>query len=370
MWIRIARLGMCLAIATALWLPTLHLWFGPRDPAPLVTRQLELWRSPPDFADLRRTNPEWDLMARMFDVLAFANLALDEPARRAEYLAAIDRIIDDTVRAEREHGMQYFLLPYWRRSAFVDREGRSLFVDGELAMMLAARQLVERDPSRLALLDERVVRVTGQIERSPLLVGESYPDEVWLFCNAVALAAVRLRDAAAGKPGEHDALMQRWVASARTYLVDDRTGLLVSKATLAGVAQDGPEGSTIWLVADMLLLVDRDFATDQYQRARRELRGELWGFSWAREWPASWPGREDIDSGPTIPIVGANAGSSGLALIAARAFHDDDFTRGLLTSLDLAGFPIGGHYAAGNQLADSVILYAVASGPLWERVVR
>ena len=63
-------------------------------------------------------------------------------------------------------------------------------------------------------------------------------------------------------------------------------------------------------------------------------------------------------------MPGANAGSSGLALVAAHAFEDNVFARELETSLSFAGFPEednygGTRYGAGNALADSVILYAV-----------
>lgn len=349
----------CLLVATTLWLSSLHWWFAPRDRA-LATRQLALWEGEPDLAALRGTNPEWDLMTRTFAVLAFANLALGDDAQRPRYLAAIDRIIERTIADIDRHGLHYFLLPYSRRRPFLD--GASVFVDGELALMVAARQLVEPD-GRANVWAERVVK---QIEHGPALLAESYPDEVWLFCNAVALAAVRLNDVVHGARDRHAALFARWVASAK-QLVDPTTGLLPAKTSYRGDVREGPEGSTLWLVAAMLRVIDDDFAHDQYARARAELRGGVAGFGWAREWPSSWPGHDDVDSGPTVPIVGANAGSSGLALVAARAFGDDAFATELLTSLEFAGFPIDDRYAAGNQLADAVILYARTSGPLWER---
>ena len=80
---------------------------------------------------------------------------------------------------------------------------------------------------------------------------------------------------------------------------------------------------------------------------------------------------DDVDSGPTIPLVDANAGSSGLALLGAAAFDDDVFLDGLITSLGFAAFPArdgsGLRYAAGNHLADAVLLYSLAEGPLWQR---
>ena len=362
------RFAVCLLVAATVWITSLHRWFE-RDPAEvasaLAARQLALWeRRDPALADslahLRRTNPEWDLMARMFAVLAFANLALRDPALRPRYLAAIDDIVDRTIADVAQHGVHYFLLPYSRRQPFID--GRSVFVDGEIALMLAARNLVEPRHDPRGWID----RVVGAIERGPVLLAESYPDEVWLFCNSVALAAVRLHDASEGAPDRHAALFARWIASART-LVDPTTGLLPAKTSYRGEVLEGPEGSTLWLVAAMLRVVDDELARDQYARARAELRGGFAGFGWAREWPASWPGTDDVDSGPTVPIIGANAGSSGLALVGARAFGDDVFVRELVASLGFAGFPIDGRYAAGNQLADAVILYALASGPLWER---
>jgi hypothetical protein len=58
----------------------------------------------------RQTNPEWDFMSRTFLVLSLANLALESPAASARYLTSIDRIIDDTLRREREGGLFYFVV--------------------------------------------------------------------------------------------------------------------------------------------------------------------------------------------------------------------------------------------------------------------
>lgn len=372
---RAIRITGSLLIAAAIWLPTLHLWFrqSPRAvAAPLAARQAALWRDddPAEVAALRRTNPEWDLMARTFAVLAFANLALAEPEARAGHLATIDRILERTLREDARSGTHHFLLAYSRDQPFRDPEGRSLFVDGELALMLAARQLVEPASRWQSPLRETITRITGQLERGPVLAGESYPDEGWMFCNVVALAAIRLSDVATGE--DHGPLVTRWIASARVRLVDPSTGLLVSSFTWDGRHRDGPEGSTIWLVAHLLQILDEDFARDQYRRARGELSGGALGFAWAREWPAAWPGRDDVDSGPTVPILDANAGSSGLALVAARSFGDAEFADGLIASLGFGGFGIedatGLRFAAGNVLADAVLLYGLVHGPLWKQV--
>ncbi|MCP3102148.1 hypothetical protein LZ198_25085 [Myxococcus sp. K15C18031901] len=359
-------------VAAAVWVPTLQFWFRPSDPRALAPalaarqRALALRDDSPESAGMRRLNPEWDLMSRTFSALAFANLALREPERKAEHLAVVDALITRTLLDEQGRD-DVFLLPYVHDGAFLDPAGRSLFVDGELALMLAARQRVAPREAWAPVLRERVDRVVGQLERAPLLLAESYPDEGWTFCNTVSLAALALSDAVDGR--DHSALRRRWVASAREHLVDADTGLLVSSFTWRGRTRDGPEGSTLWLAAHMLQLVDADFAREQYQRARAELVGELWGFAWAGEWPRSVAARVDIDSGPTIPLVNANAGSSGLALVGAAAFGDEALLEGLVTSLRFAAFPThdatGLRFAAGNVLADAVLLYSLVQGPLW-----
>ncbi|MFP2930523.1 hypothetical protein ACLESO_36055 [Pyxidicoccus sp. 3LG] len=368
---------LLLLVASAVWIPTLQLVFRPGAPhelaAALAARQrvLSLRDDSPERRLLRSNNPEWDLMVRTFSVLSFANLALSEPERKAEHLAVIDAVLARTLRDE-HGGPDAFLLPYVHHAPFRDTRGRSLFVDGEIALMLAARQLVEPREDLAPLLRERIDTVTGQLERAPLLAAESYPDEGWTFCNTLALAALRISDAVDGR--DHSGLRRRWVASARQHLVDAKTGLLVSSFTFEGATLDGPEGSSLWLAAHMLQLVDADFAKEQYQRARRELIGQALGFAWAAEWPEAARKVVDVDSGPTIPLVNANAGSSGLALVGAAAFDDAPLLQGLVTSLRFAAFPIrddtGLRFAAGNTLADAVLLYSLVEGPLWQRALE
>lgn len=323
-----------------------------------------------DRAALRRVNPEWDLMSRTFVALAFANLALREPERATEHLAVVDAAIEQTLRDERR-ASDWFLLPYVHAAPFRDPAARSLFVDGELALMVAARQVVAPRADWVEVLRARVDLVQGELERAPLLFAESYPDEAWTFCNTIALAATTLADRAQGT--DHGALRARWLESARRHLIDAHTGLLISSFHVDGTRRDGPEGSTLWLSAHMLQLVDGVFAQEQYQGARRALLRQHLGFAWAAEWPAVARNVDDVDSGPTIPLLDANAGSSGLALVGAGAFHDDEALEALVRSLELAAFPQfderGVRFAAGNQLADAVLLYSLVEGPLWDRAL-
>jgi hypothetical protein len=374
------RIGLglvTLALAGAIWLPLVHVAFGRSDgerARGLMARHVRLWNDPAtrrrEVAKMRATNAEWDFMGRSFVVWAMANHVLAEPASKAEVLPAMDAIIDETLRAERERGLYFFLMPYARGKPWIDEPARSQFVDGEIALMLGMRREVEDRDDYKKLLTERVGVMEARMRRSPVLSAESYPDECWTFCNTVSLAAMRVADHLDGS--DHAALLADWVKRAKAKLTDPRTGLLVSSYTVDGRVLDGPEGSSIWMAAHALQIVDAEFAADQYARARRELGRGAFGFGWAAEWPASWRGARDVDSGPVIPFLDVSAGSSGLAFVSAAGFGDRDYLARLGATLDFAGFPVerggGLQYAAGNQVGDAVLLYAMELGPMWRRI--
>jgi hypothetical protein len=319
---------------------------------------------------MRRSNAEWDFMGRTFLVWALGEMALREPERQPDYLSVMDQIIGETLKLEREEGPFFFLMSYAKDRPFVHRPARSQFLDGEIAMMLAARRLVQEHPEYKRLLGERIETIIGRMKQSPVSSAESYPDECWTFCNAIALAAIKTTDTLDGT--DHSAFFRDWLASAKRKLVHARTGLLVSSYTLDGTHLDGPEGSSIWLVAHCLRLLDEDFARDQYQRARRELGRDLMGFAWSREWPTSWRSPMDIDSGMVIPVFDISAGGSGLAFVGASSFGDCAYLSKLQTTIDFAGFPCRRNgelkYCASNQVGDAVMLYASVLGPMWEKI--
>jgi len=377
---RFVLVSLALLLALGAWLPVVHVFFAPgagareRLAPALLAAQLRLWTEPElrarEAARMRATNSEWDFMGRTFLVWSLAELALREPSSRARHLEVMDRIIDETLAVEREKGVHFFLMGYSRTGAFKVRPPRSLFVDGEIALMLGARRVVAERADYAAAFAERVRILEDRMRKGPILCAESYPDECWIFCNTAALAAMRFSDVLDGT--DHRAFFKEWLAVAKAKLVDPTTGLLVSSFSLDGQAKDGPEGSSIWFASHCLRLVDEGFARDQYARAKKELARRALGFAWAREWPASWVGAIDVDSGPVVPIVEASAGSSGTAFVAAASFEDDGYWQGLLASLELAGFPVregeGLRFAASNQVGDAVLLYSAVLGPLWKKV--
>ncbi len=382
------RVISALIMASLLWLPSFHFLFKPNlqdyrsakgippKTRMIAARHLRLWADPVlragEINGMRHSNAEWDFMGRTYLVLSLANMGLREPSEKSRYLEIIDAIIDETLRLEKEQGLYYFLMDYAKIGKFESNVPNSLFEDGEIAMMLAARRLLEEKAAYKPLLQGRVETMIAYMEKSPVLSGESYPDECWMFCNSVALASIRIADVLDGS--DHSRFIQRWMETAKTKLMDKKTGLLFSSFTFKGAPLDGPEGSSIWMVAHCLQVVDKPFAEDQYARAKKELEGRFLGLGFAREWPRSSSAAPDVDSGPIIPVLEISFGSSGLAILGASSFGDDAFLSNLLTSLNFGAFPQKKQgvlrYCASNQLGDAVLLYALVQGPLWIEVER
>ena len=372
-------------------LPTIHLALRPpratytrvADAPPTMARelaaaQLAAWDAGQRDVD-RQVNPEWDLGHHVFFALGLTNLAIDAPPDvRETYRLRVDAVIAEV----RARPPQHFHLPYFHREAFKNGRGRSLFLDGEVLLMVAARLAVWPDHGRDAQLVDLARTVVAEMSAGPATMGESYPNECWMFDNTLALAALAVTGHVLGRPAEGaEDLTRRWLAAA-PRLTDSHTGLLVSSTTWHGETLDGPEGSSAFAVAHFLELVDPALAQDQYERAKRQLVVRPLGFAYAHEWPdpAQWgtdpmpvrAGKPDVDSGPVIPLVHAGAGASGMALLGASAFHDEALLAELVTSLELTAFPERKNgqlrFRATNGLGDAVMLYAMAQGPLWHQV--
>lgn len=383
---RILAALAALVIAGVIWLPCLHLVFTrpvsdfrraeglSPEAKQLAARHLQLWNEPTlrqnELQRMRASNAEWDFMGRSFLVWSLANMGLRDPQSKQLYLQTMDQIIDETLRLEKEKGMYFFLMDYAKSSHYVMKPERSLFLDGEIALMLASRRMVEEKPEYKTLLKERVDVITERLQNSPHFIIESYPDECWMFDHCVALDAMKMADYLDGT--DHSKLIHDWIAMAKRKLVDGESGLLLSSFTTDDEPLGGPQGSSLWMVSHCLQILDPDFARDQYQRTRNQLGKITLGFGYAHEWPATWNGPANIDSGPIVPVFNISAGSSGMAFIGASAFDDETFLRSLDATLNFVAFPSRKDgrlkYCASNQVGDAAFLYAATLGPLWQKV--
>ena len=302
-----------------------------------------------------------------FDIPAVSAPMVTRTALR-RLRAEIDTILRDTITYD---DPRHWLLPYADASPWRG-DGHSLFVDGELLVMLAARRLVRDDaPEWQAETSRRADAVVANLgSATPLPLAESYPNEGWTFCHTMALVGLRMHEVLDG--ADHDAPRDAWVTYAREHLVDADSGLLISEFTLDGAPQDGPEGSSLWFTTVALRLIDPPLADAQYAGAKQALGGTLLGWGYAREWPAGQRSVTDVDSGPIVPVIDASASSSGFAIVASRAAGDAEWNRQLVRALGAADAVMRVDpalaAAADNAVGGAVIAWGLGFGPLWAKV--
>jgi hypothetical protein len=146
----------------------------------------------------------------------------------------------------------------------------------------------------------------------------------------------------------------------------------VSEFSMDGTVGDGPEGSSIWFAATALKVIDPALAQDQYDGARHHLGRSIFGLGYAREWPEGSRSGVDVDSGPIVPILQASASSSGMAVVASRAFGDEHWNGQLVDALGAAEavLAVDPHLAemADNPVGRAVLLWGLGFGPVWDRL--
>lgn len=374
-----------IAVAFAVWLPSVHLlfqedmsqYFSENSISPkaklMINRQFYLWDDPAGKKEIERirvSNPEWDFMWRTFTVWSLANVALKDPSYREKTLLMMDKMIGDTIMHIEKDSMQYFLMEYAKNAPFNIKPARSLFIDGEVSMMLSSRRLVEDNKKYKELQKKYIEDIIARMKMNKMLCSESYPDEYWVFDHSIALASIKIADYI--DKTDHSAFIKQWLDMANEKLIDKKTGMLVSGFDSEGFALHGPEGSTIWMAAQFLRFIDPEMAEKQYMLAKKELFYTIFGFGIGREWPNKFIGYIDIDAGGILAGIGAGSASSGFAIVASKAFNDKELLSRMLCSLKIGGIPIEKNntlkYAASNPVGDAAILYSMVCGPIYDKV--
>lgn len=186
-----------LTVGALVWWPLVHLLFKPRSGGlppltglsitarELAARHVHLWSDSElrlhELERMRRTNAEWDFMGRSFLVWSLAEMSLREPASGAANRLIMDQIIAETFKIEADRGQTAFLMPYARANPYKVQPARSLFVDGEIALMVGLRRLIGDSEDLKRVMVERVQVIESRMRSSSVLAVESYPDECWLF---------------------------------------------------------------------------------------------------------------------------------------------------------------------------------------------
>jgi hypothetical protein len=336
----------------------------PHDPVirGLLETQRRLWSPGGDrsaLEQLRQLNPEWDLMARTLGALSMLKAMHTAPDLIDTLRGPVEHVVAETLSLRRTESSHHFLLSYGY--GFRNPEGTSLFTDGELLAVLGAWERVFGDgrfASDQAFLAERVVK---NMNASPIGHGESYGNECWGFCNAFAAAALATDEMTSSR--SHADTLSTYLANRP---IESESGMMQSEYTTTGSPLDGPEGSSLFLIATLLERVAPGLGAKQYALARKSLLRSLLGFGYSREWAPGVQGVMDVDSGPVIPLFEASPSASGLAIVASAAFDDHASLDDLMSALWATGFPTwtdgAWSFTSSNLVGDTTFLFGLLRG--------
>ena len=320
----------------------------------------------------RRFDGEWLFGTYMMAAMGFGQIALasDEPSRRAEAVARMERCLD----AMLSPAARTFDRDAWSLDALAsvsqppgsptDR-GHVAYL-GYAGLALGLHRLIV-GTSRF---DERHDAIAAALSRrftaSRTGLVETYPNEVYPVDNTAALGALALH-AKATRTAPSAGLV-RGLEAVRTRGVQPGSGLLAQAVDpTTAEPRDPGRGSGTALAAYFLAYADPAMSASLYRAVHRELFRTIIGFGAILEHPSSCDdcaGRVDIDSGPVL--LGFGVSATGFSIGASRVNEDRDAFTSLYATAHLFGAPFdeGGTrtYATGGPLGDA-ILFAMLTAP-------
>jgi hypothetical protein len=332
-------------------------WFvGDREARSNLATAVERWTAKPlDEGAFSSGSPrfdsEWLFGTHMMAAMGFGQLALQHPAERARYLAAMDRCLDKLQRPE----LRGFDTQAWGHDAFSAAGGSAdhAAYRGYFNLALSLRRRLDAEGPYAALNDELTQRLLERLRATPSRALQTYPDEVYPVDNAAVLASVALHARATGE--DPDPIVAEWQQLMRTRFRDPQTGLLHQRVEVGGYRPlDGPRGSGTALAAYFVSFFDQALSRDLTAAIQRELASSTLGFGAVYEYPSHMRGGYgDIDSGPLI--LGYSISATGFSLAAARMQGQRAWFRSLYATTHLFGAPVVG-FASGGPLGDAILL--------------
>lgn len=300
---------------------------------------------------------EWALVTLSMTALSIGGLAQQFPDAAGTSQAELESIAERALTSE----IAAFDTERWQQAALSTLHSPSGHIGylGHLALILAVRETCFPGGRHRALLAQLARALTRKLAQAPCGLAETYPGELYVPDNAVAMAALALAARAGLAPDISAGLLrtlQARYASAPRHLLPFRVD-----SNCKARDSDRASGATWNLL--YLALVDPDLLRNRYPSLLDSFLDcpipGIWGF---REWPRGVARGGDIDSGPLV--LGLSPAATGFAIASARRMGDAHTMQQLLDTAELAGFSIEfsdrRRYLLAPLVGDATILAARA----------
>lgn len=275
---------------------------------------------------------EWAMVTLSMTGLALSSMAHQYPRDRGNTGRDLDKLIDRATTTD----LEAFDTDRWgapARETLAGNDGHIGYL-GHLALLLAADEMTFQGGANRAQITALSAAIVRKITSAPCGLAETYPGEVYLPDNAVAIAALALAERS-GLGGPVPALTLLQTIHAR-YGRDDLLPFRVGPDCRAdAVRGSGAAWSLLYLG-----LVDEAYARRGHEAMKRTFFDRpAPGIAGFREWPRGDDRGGDVDSGP-LPL-GLSPSATGFGIATARRAGDIVTLQALLDTAELAGTTLG-----------------------------
>lgn len=311
---------------------------------------------------MRQFDGEWLFGTYLMAGLGFVQTALEHPEWREHHQRLARRCIDQLMTPD----VRAFDQEVWRSDPIesLDADHDHAAFLGYYNLLLGLYRQLDPEPDLVALNDRITAALVRRIERSPIRLLESYPNEVYPVDNCAVIASIAVQSRVAGI--DRRVFLEGFHAHLRSQYVDPRSGLLIQAALArTGEPADAPRGSGTTLGLYFLSFSDPALSAELYQAARRELAGTVFGFGGIREYPANvCDDGGDIDSGPVV--FGFGLSPTGFLIGGCRIHRDPKLFSRLYATAYAAGAPCRRegrlNFVTGASLGDAILFAMLTAG--------
>jgi hypothetical protein len=308
---------------------------------------------------------EWLFGTYQMAVLGLGQIAMEHPEMRVECLRLMEDCEDRMLLAR----VREFDAKVWKQDPLEDLDGPFGHAGylGYLNLALSFHRRLDPHFKHRELNDRISAALARNLEASPVLQVETYPQMAFPVDNTAVAVSLRLHDQA-DATNRFEKIYGRWLKAMRGGYVDRKTGLLVQRVdAFDGGRMDAPRGSGTLLSAYFLGLAGDPLGAELFRAAQVALWAPALGFGAALEYPGGeYYGGGDIDSGPLI--FGRSISASGLMLACARQQGDEAAYRSLYRSVHLFGAPTARtgrrSFASGGPLGNAMMLALLTAHPV------
>lgn len=269
-----------------------------------------------DILAIGNENPEFMLFSLSFSTFALTNISFLDTSFRTQAIEimdfAIQKALTDTIYRT------YFPenTPF---SPAMDTNISVLYY-GHLNLMLGCYRLLAKNDKYNELNDKLSAHLYQQFKKTPYLCLASYPQQIWVPDNTVALASLHLHSKNSGS--NYKEVCAQWVTYAKAHLLEKQTNLLYSTVDFeSGEGLEEPRGCMLGWSIFFIQQFDATFAKELYENYKEKFSSNLLIFRLFNERYESWnTDLGDIDSGPVF--LGYSIPANAFAFGDAVAMKD------------------------------------------------